>query len=164
MATPSLESATSEYIDEIIRQAELRLEAQLSAALAADQRAMTFAGLLFAGIAVLMGGGGISISSTYFQPALIFCIGFALAAGCASWSARPAKWHYVGNFPASWNDDLSEGISFAESRRETATHFQEMLELNERALTRASRWMRASMILAISSVVFGLLMVACASN
>jgi hypothetical protein len=159
MATPSFASASAEFVDEIIRQAELRLDAQLSAALAADQRAMTFAGLLFAGIAVLLGGDFGTFSREAAQPILVVTIGFTMAAGCACWSARPSPWHYVGNFPASWSDDISQGTSFDASRKETASDLQELLDHNESALQRAARWMRASMVTAVASAVAGIALI-----
>lgn len=165
MAAPSFDSAPPELVDEIIRQAELRLDAQLSAALAADQRAMTFAGLLFAGVAVLLGGGlGISPGSPQTTPIFAMAIGFTLAAACACWSARPSPWHFAGNFPASWTDDVSNGLSLEESKREMASNFQELLEFNEAQLTSAARWMRASMIIALLTVIAGLAALLCSSG
>jgi hypothetical protein len=157
MITPSLNSAKSPVIDEIIRQAELRIEAQLTAALAADQRAMTFAGLLFAGIAVLLGAEfRASTCSLPIDPVFVIAIGFTLAAACACWSAKPSPWHFAGNFPASWNEDVAAEMTLEESRKEMAANFQELLELNEAQLHRSASWMRASMVVALASAILGI--------
>ena len=44
MSSSDYTAASDEMLAEIIREAEVRLQAQLTAAVAADQRAMTFAG------------------------------------------------------------------------------------------------------------------------
>lgn len=101
MTTP-YDSADAALLEEIISQGEKRLQGQLELGKAADQRAMTFAGLLFAGVALLMGLAFGERAAPEHRPDLI-CVagGFILAAALAGWSARSTKWDIIGNEPNS---------------------------------------------------------------
>lgn len=90
MTTPPYDSAPTDLVKEIIVQAEKRLEVQLTVGIAADQRAMTFAGLLFAGVAVIIGLAFARDASASVKPELIsMASGFVLSASLACYSARP---------------------------------------------------------------------------
>lgn len=158
MATPLFDSADADLVEEVISQAELRLEAQLKVGIAADQRAMTFSGLLFAGIAVLVALAFGENSNVAYRPQLIsVAIGFVIAAGLASWSARPVAWHLSGNYPSSWAEDITAGHTKAQSRAEMAANFENMLKHNDRVLRTNSCFMFAAMVTAWITAASGLL-------
>lgn len=89
-------------LDEILRQAESRLKAQLSLAIAADQRAMTFSSVLATGAAALIAWAiAIAADSRTLIPVMVLIVGAVAALGCALWSASPIAWDSPGNTPAS---------------------------------------------------------------
>ena len=147
-------------LDEIIRQAEIRLDAQLTAAIAADQRAMTFAGLLFAGAAAV---AAIAFGNTTLLKQdwpWVLAIGFAIAGAMATASARPSAWEYVGNVPSAWLGDIGLGKRLHESRAETAEFYDEMLATNETVIRKSGRLMQYSMLVAILAIIGGLMLLA----
>lgn len=158
MAAPSFASANPELVEEVIAQADARLQAQLTAALAADQRAMTFAGLLFAGIAALIGFAAAHSGALHNECGMVaVTLGFVVAAALACWSARPVKWHLVGNYPSSWDEDVRLSKRLPQTRAETAANYEEALQENERALQSAATFMRLSMTVGLVSAVAGVI-------
>lgn len=161
MTTPPFDSADPELIEEVISQAQVRLQAQLTLGLAADQRAMTFAGMLFAAVAIIVTLATATSSGLGQTPELLpMAIGFILAACLACWSARPVKWHSPGNFPSSWTEDVAAGRTHGETRAETASNYEALLKGNEKALGRAAGFMRASMFVAFIAASAGVISVA----
>lgn len=152
-------SATDDVLDEIVRQAEARLDAQLTSAIAADQRAMTFAGLLFAGAAALGAFAPSSAANSDSIALLLVGIGLAIGGAFATASARPAAWEYVGNVPSGWLGDIQSGKSLKDSKAEMAAFYDEMIAVNETSIGSAGRFMRTAMRIAFVSVGGGVLFV-----
>lgn len=158
MTTPPFDSADPALIEEVISQAQTRLQAQLTLGLAADQRAMTFAGMLFAAVAILVTLATATNTRLADTPELLpMAIGFILAACLACWSARPVEWHSPGNFPSSWNEDVAAGRTHSETRAETASNYEELLRDNEKALKSAAGFMHASMLVAFIAATAGVI-------
>ncbi len=155
MATP-YDSTNTELLVEIIFQAEKRLQAQLDLAKAGDQRAMTFSGLLFAGVAVLFRLGIEQHVTTVGVEPLCVIFGFLIAAALAGASAWPIDWNSLGNEPKSYLNDIAAKKTLEDVRPETAAYLQEMIEENERVLQRNGRLMRASMLVALGAGFAGL--------
>ena len=155
MTTP-YDSADPELLEEIISQGEKRLQAQLELGKAADQRAMTFAGLLFAGVAVLIALAFGNNASAIKRPELI-CVaaGFVISAALAGWSAKPSEWDIVGNVPKSFLNDIAAGLTLVKTRPITAVHIQDMITNNHEILKTNSWLMGASMTVALISAVAG---------
>jgi hypothetical protein len=153
-----LDSADAALVEEIISEARIRLQAQLTAGIAADQRAMTFSGLLFAGVAVLV---GLAFSKDYQTghtlELLLVAGGFLVAAALACWSARPVPWHQAGYAPSSYSEDIELGRNFAQTRSETAANYEQLLEDNEKTLQRNAKFMKASMLVAVVSAAAGIM-------
>lgn len=150
------DSADAGLLEEIISQAEKRLQAQLELGKAADQRAMTFAGMLLAGVAILSGlAFGDHPLKTQQPDLVILAIGLVISAALALWSARPIAWEIVGNVPAGYEEDIAAGRTLAETRGEMAIHLQEMISNNQDKLGCNGNWMRASMIIALVSSTAG---------
>jgi hypothetical protein len=131
----SLASAKIDTLQEILRQAETYLQAQLTAAIAADQRALTFAGYLAAAAAVLISGAGALLLATPPNWLLaltgFFVAGLLLRAmRMAMKSAEPTGFEFPGNVPGSWVCDVSEGKSLEVSLSEQCAHYHEMAGKN----------------------------------
>lgn len=92
---------------EALREGELRLHAQLGVATAADQRALTWGGLLVAAATGALGGGLALVSKERPDYILgLLAVFFAVAMMVAAWSAlatvQPAKFCLPGNRPVNW--------------------------------------------------------------
>ena len=91
---------------QIMAQGETFMQAQLQAAIAADGRATTVAGLYITlALAVLAAGFGYSDNADSNSALLagLFAGTFLIAAAVfASWSARPCNFYFPGNQPSQW--------------------------------------------------------------
>lgn len=140
------ESATEEMLAEIIREAESLLDEQLSAAIAADQRALTFAGLLVAAIGALIGAIA-SLGGKASWPMTAIATSLAVAATFALWSARPTSWRWRGNDPHRWLPDIARKRNMHDCMAEMAAHYDSAAAANNLAMERAAMAMRASLLL-----------------
>lgn len=89
----TLKDADPDLLDEILREAESRLSAQLTTAIAADTRAMTFLGFISA-VAVATVGAGLATYTVNQQLgtlALFVGLGFIASAFFAFQAARPNR-------------------------------------------------------------------------
>jgi hypothetical protein len=95
-----------QVLQEVVREGEARLEAQLAVATAADQRAMTWAGFLIAVATAAVGGAASLIMSAdhlvFALIAIIFAIWMLKAAWIIVDAVRPKKFSLPGNFPENW--------------------------------------------------------------
>jgi hypothetical protein len=92
---------------EAIREGERLLDAQFTAATAADQRALTWAGFLIAAATAALAGGVALFNKKPVDPLLgyssiIFAISMLRAAWLAIKTVRPSKFAFPGNHPANW--------------------------------------------------------------
>ena len=155
-----LKGAREDTLSEIVREAESRLNAQLTAAIAADQRALSFAGLL-AVAAVLTASAGGSLLIGEAENALLGWVAisvtgaFVIAMLCAILSARPASFQFLGNDPAEWVGDISANKSLHESLAEMAAHYNEMLAHNRKLMKVNGLLMSLSFIVAWGGLVSG---------
>ena len=155
-----LKAASKDTLGEIVREAESCLNAQLTAAIAADQRALSFAGLL-AVAAVLTAGAGGSLLIGEPVNALLGWVAISVTGAlliamlCAIWSARPVTFQFPGNDPAGWIDDIGGGKSLHDSMAEMAAHYSGMLEGNRKSMKVNGLLMMASFIVAWGGLVLG---------
>jgi hypothetical protein len=148
-------------LEEVVREGEAMLAAQLTVATAADQRAMTFAGLLIAAATAATGGVIALVLSdkpawTVVVIGTVYATAAIVAAGLAIWSAKPSAFSFPGNEPALWHPDLWQvGIggphSIHQARVEQAVNLQSQIGKNKNALSRNARWMRAAVLLGFTS-------------
>ena len=109
-STEQLQLLREEVLDEVIREAEVMIQAQFQSHLATDQRAFTFGGLtLTAATAAL--GAAIALSRAD-PPAMdlagiagIFSAGLAFAGGLAVLTALPRSICLPGNEPKNWKPE-----------------------------------------------------------
>ncbi|WP_156348860.1 hypothetical protein [Sphingomonas sp. Leaf230] len=149
------ESASPEMLAEIVREAESLLDEQRTVAVAADQRAVTFAGLLVAAIGAMLGAVA---SLGGHAPVAIVAVAtiLSVAAGLALWSARPTGWKFRGNAPSQWTRDIIGERDMHASMAEMAMNYDVAWALNDKAIGSAARAMRSSMLLTALSVVAAL--------
>lgn len=156
-----LKRAKPEVLQEIVREAESRLAAQLSTALAADMRAMTFLGFI---AAVVVAAIGFALTTFDYNRVLsmitlLIGAGFTVAAGFAFEAARPIDFHCVGNNPDQWVLDIQNGISLHDALAEQAQHYSEMLNHNREAMEVNSQALFRSAKVVLGTVVIGGLLV-----
>lgn len=157
MSSSDYSAAPVEVLGEIIREAEARLQAQLTAAVAADQRAMTFAGLMLAAAAAMIGAVlGASPDATITVPIFATALGLFGSSILAAIGARPVQWDFVGNSPRSWVSSVANGQSLQAGLADMADFYADMIDDNETAIARAAFWIRLSMCGALIALLIGL--------
>ncbi|MBZ9678235.1 hypothetical protein [Mesorhizobium sp. ES1-1] len=130
-----LQTANENNLKEILRQAEAYLDAQLSSAIAADQRAYTFAGLASAAAVVLI-GGAYSLATMKPPTASMALVASAVAAvliGAAWWavdSARSVDFGFPGSQPENWVEDVSGKKRWETSLAEQCHHYDDLIVKN----------------------------------
>ena len=149
-----------ELLKEIGRQAEVYLDAQLQAGIAADQRAMSFVSLLAAATVVVAGAGVALLIQEKPNPKLGWTclsttVGFTLAMLLAILSARPCGFWYGGSRPADWQRDLRFAHDQRESYGEHLMNYEERIGKNAKTLEKNSRLMNAAVWLTWASLVLG---------
>jgi hypothetical protein len=101
-----LRNLDAPVLQEVIREGEARLAAQLAIATAADQRAMTWAGFLIAVATAALGGAASLIMSGKHLVFALIALTFSLWMLKAAWiiidAVRPRKFFLPGNFPENW--------------------------------------------------------------
>ncbi|PJK29957.1 hypothetical protein [Minwuia thermotolerans] len=146
-------AASAEILREIIRQAEIKLQAQLQAALAADSRALGVAAAMATIAALLMGGAAAVFQSATAPAALawigVWVAGILLFAGTlAVVSARAIGFDFPGSEPSAWEDDIGNASTLKQSLGDMADHYDTMIADNARRMKRAGWIFNASLIAA----------------
>jgi len=159
----TLKTASEAVLAEILREAESRLEAQLTAAIAADQRAMTFLGFLLALVTFLVGAAIAAATASTPSPFVAYlstagAVGLMVAAFFAFVATRPIDFEFVGNDPESWLGDVTQGSLLHDALAEQCAHYDDMLKSNRRAMSESSKslWrssVAAGITVAICSLV-----------
>jgi hypothetical protein len=159
----TLAGADEAILKEILREAESFLEDQFKAALAADSRAMTFAGFLAgtmsAVIAVtsLMIAAKVSVWPHIISLGLLFvCLATGLFA--AVHVARPVRFYYRGNNPKFWASDIESKKTLQQALAGQITLYSEGITKNGYLLGVNQRYMWFSLrVAAWGTVVAGLI-------
>jgi len=108
--------ASKELVQEVVREAELYLQAQLSLALSADQRSSVMASLFTAGASAIAAGlmtlassdhSGVNALAIY-AGGITAIVLLVVAASFCIWSAWPTDFSVPGNIPASWYEDVEK--------------------------------------------------------
>lgn len=141
----------------ILRQGELRLEAQFKAAIAADQRAMVSAGICAAFAAALT--TAMIANYSQYHAADVAWAGGTLAAAllCASASflrcAKPTKFETAGNEPKEWFS-IRNYKSLSVAIGGECENYQEWIDENEKKLSMNARhYWRAVTIAMLAPIV-----------
>lgn len=146
-------AAEEPKLDEIVRQAESRIAAQLTLGVAADQRAMTLTGILSALAAAIVAFGatkGMTLPLWAMTGCLLLSALFAVTA------AQPVAWSVIGTSPADWIDDIAEGRDDLRSAKAAmASYYAEMIEANDQTLASNGNLLRFALLAAIAAPICG---------
>lgn len=156
----ALSKADDATLQEILREAESYLNAQLTAGIAADQRAVAFAGMVAAGAVVLASGGVTVLLGTTAPPALGWLgitasLVLLFAAFMAILAAMPGQFWYAGNTPSEWVSDVLDEKPLAASLAEMAEYYSDQISSNKSILDRNGKQMRAAVWIAWGGLVGG---------
>jgi len=153
MSTSPYASAPNHRLTEIIRLAEIRLAAQLTVAIAADQRAMTFASFL-ATLEAAAIAGLISLPSfpSGWWALAVITIGFGVATVLAALSAQPVPWDMPGYPPSNWLPEIDCGDTRHEDQAAVAQHYAEAISDNELVMAHNATLLRIALWIAVTSV------------
>ncbi|MDK4730349.1 hypothetical protein [Rhizobium phaseoli] len=158
-----LKTASPEVLNEILREAESRLAAQLTTAIAADARAMTFLGFV-ATLAVASLGASLAVVASN---GWLACIGIVVggaftAAGMFAFeAAKPIDFQAPGNDPSLWEADILASISAHNAIAEQTAHYDEMLKENRAAMEASARSLTVAAEITRWTVVGGAVASAC---
>lgn len=155
-----LAKADEAILKEIIRNAESFLSAQLTSSLAANQRAMTFTGLLAGAALLIMGAAGSALTKTpidFYLSAIGFSVGAGLLAAMvlAIKAAKPTRFWYVGNTPAGWVQDVEAGKTLQQSLAEQCSHYASMISDNDECMAKADKHLLLAMRISWASLAGG---------
>jgi hypothetical protein len=141
-------------LDEIIRQAELRMQAQLQLAVAADARSGLVARVQGAASAALVAvAAQTGPASLAFAPAIAAAVVLGAGTVLAAVASRPVSFGYPGAHPGDWLEDIKQGTSLLQARAETAALLDKYLRLNETVMTNNNRWATWSIICLMAAPV-----------
>lgn len=151
-----MSDSRSRVIREAIRHAEVKQEAMLKLAIAADARAMTLC-LVCAGIAGILVGilANMEIGSGAGSIAMM-AFSFFLAAGLSAWAARPIDFASPGQDFSDFSEDIEQGRSFDDVLLELGGTLDECAQENHARLCGNARYFKAALILAVSAPLIGL--------
>lgn len=145
------DNTTLPLIEEAYRLSEQRLQSQFSAALAADQRAMTAAGMLIAAAAILT---ALADNASASWAMIVGAAGLALAALLAWFSARPQDFYAPGALFEDLAEDIACRASLAVVRSDLGKFNDKHARQNARAMDRSANMMSFAFVIALASVFF----------
>lgn len=153
MAASPFTTKDEQMLVEIRDAAERRLEAQLTAALASDQRALNFAGFAATPAAALTGlAASILIGRGPEQflgwLALAAAVALAAAMALAVFAARPSKWFFPGGKPESWLADIAAGKRRLERLQDLAEDYNHRITHNDAIMKYHGKLLHVSATLA----------------
>lgn len=156
-ASPHREAAPG-VLTEVVREAELYLSAQLQTAIAADQRASTFVGVVVTAAVAAAGGAAtvalgrepISVAGGAGLASAALCL--VIAAVLAALSLRPSRWDFPGNWPSEWKNDIEAGRPLDLCLFDMADHYDDMLSKNDVVMKKAAKLFSAAIFCAIAAL------------
>lgn len=143
----------SRVILESLRQSEDMLRSQMTIALAADARSLTFCGLVLAAASLLVGLAGDS-----GLPVAMYLAGGILyiAAGLAGWTAMPVEWYAPGQKGGDFSEDIEQGKPFDAVALEMVAYTDKQIAKNEAVRRKRNIWLMRSAITAVCAAPLGL--------
>ncbi|MEM7721624.1 MAG: hypothetical protein AAF376_04565 [Pseudomonadota bacterium] len=139
---------------EAYRLSEKRLEMQLSAAIAADTRAISFAGICLAAAAVL---AGLSENSSNSFSVLSGAFILGLAGAVSGWSARPIDFYMPGAKFSDLEEDIDQNKPFLSVVTQLGGYADKSSERNDKILKRNSKMFHLSFWIALFGVFVAIL-------
>jgi hypothetical protein len=152
----------AELVREILREAELKLQAQLSLAIAADQRSSVMASFfsvaaaaIAAGLITLASAEHSSDTGPIYAGGAISILLLIIGAALCIWAARPADFSVPGSEPDKWYDEVKLKRDLKVRLGEQAENCQEMIEENDKVLSTNARFFAAGAATGITSPLAG---------
>lgn len=146
--------ACDEKLEYILRLAEVRLAAQATMGVAADQRAMTFASFLAAVEGAVITGLVAIAPKHGVPPALVvMVVGFAVASVLALIAAQPVDWDIVGSRPSDWLEDIEDRTSLKRGKAAMAQHMDEMIADNGATMKTNASLVRSAIFIVITTLL-----------
>lgn len=164
----SFETLTEEVLAEVVREGELLLSSQLQAGIAADQRALTFAGFATTAAGAVFGLVIANpVPKEVLPPTFVAVLGLGLAAALlvavvmAILSALPRQFFFPGNEPANWAPEHwslppSARRTLKAARIEQAQVLQTMISANKAGAERQAQLIRRAVWLAFGAAIAAL--------
>jgi hypothetical protein len=145
---------SSELINEAYRLSELRLTSQQASALAADARAMAFAGLALATAAILCG----LAKEAYVPLALLLGSGFlVVAAALAGYSARPLDFYMPGAEFNDLNEDIEQGVEFNLVISQLGQFNDKHTKTNHDVMSKNAKFLQAALAVSLLGILVAIL-------
>ena len=149
---------------EIARQGEVRLATLLTTAIAADLRAITFAGILGATATVIAGATLAHWTSSGPRLQLVLCGGVValmlfIAMALAIWTGRAANFKYPGGNPDSLREWAWDGEGWRDEIQlldATGARYEESINRNAWFLIKNGRIFNAAMYVSSAALPLGL--------
>lgn len=150
-----------ELAERVLKQGELRLNAQLQVALAADQRAVTSAAILVAVASAALGFAGAqatncNIDVPFAVALLVAGLSLLVSAAFCVGAARPVKFALVGAYPEEWWDDDVTAKPLEECLWTESNNYNVRINDNRTVLSHNAALLRKGMYLACVSPLIGL--------
>lgn len=140
----------------VLRQGELRLDAQLKLTVAANQRAMT---LLSVYIAAALAAAGFAVEG-FSSPLSLGALAAAIFLGFGGFfcilAARPMAIHAPGNLPDAWWDDNVENRGLYKALKRESINYAKNIEENRQILKECTADYNKGVILGALSPFIGL--------
>lgn len=138
--------------------ADVRLQGQLAAAVAADQRALVFAGFLVAASAALGGAAATVLTGTTIDHYLgnvsfMAACGMLLAMACALIAARPSRWYFAGVKPSDWRADILSAKPEITQVEEFLADLDRRIANNDRTMKINGGWITASAATSMATLI-----------
>ncbi len=164
----SLGTLGEDVLAEVVREGELLLSSQLQAGIAADQRALTFAGFATTAAGAVF---GLVIANPMpkdvLPPTLVAVLGLTLATALlvavvmAILSALPRQFFFPGNEPVNWAPEYwslpaSAPRTLKAARVEQAQVLQAMITANKAGAERQAKLIRHAVWLAFGAAIAAL--------
>ena|SRR5579864_6114967 len=154
--------AKPEMIEEVAREAEAFLQAQLSVATSADQRAVVTASVhtaagtaLIAGLlAVASSDHAVDFSAMYWGGAVAALMLLGSGALCVA-AAMPVGFYLPGAQPESWRSDIESGRDYLPALSEQAGNFQDRIASNSETMKRNARMFRIGAVGGMVAPIIG---------
>lgn len=149
----TLGGADNETLKEILREAESFLEDQFKAALAADSRAMTFAGFLAGMMSAIIAVTSLMVAAKvgvwpHIIPLGLLFIFLAAALFAAVHVTRPVRFYYRGNNPKFWASDIENKKPLSDALAGQVSLYAYGISNNAELLETNQRYMWLSLRLA----------------
>jgi len=144
------ETADERVLLEAYRLAEQNLQSQLDIALAADQRAATFCGLVVAALAALVGLSDGGYENWFISASIMF---FALSAVLSARAFMPVDFFVRGLPFDNFAEDINNKRNFSEVIGELAGHYDDCLAKNADRIKSNANLFRTALFCSLGGIV-----------